>query len=104
MQSRFCDRRCIKAALKSETRLNWRVVECADDEVLTVMPLRTVRQVFIFVRQPLYNFRPRNVRAKLWASRSQNAEACDLRDQSAKTESIGPPIRISIGSFFHSYS
>ena len=80
MQSGLCDRRRIKAALKSKARLNWRVVECADDKVLTVRPLRTARQVFIFVRQPLYNFRPRNIRAELWASRCRNAKAYDVRD------------------------
>ena len=104
MQSRLRHGRRIKSALESETRFHRRVVQRADEKVLAAMTLRTPRQLFIFVGQPLHNFRPRNIRSEFRISCSQNAEGRNLCDQSAKSESTGPPIRISMGSFFHSYS
>ncbi|PYK87098.1 MAG: hypothetical protein DMF47_04135 [Verrucomicrobia bacterium] len=63
MQSRSRHRRRIKAALEGETRFHRRVVKGADDKVFAAVPLRTVRQFFIFVREALHDLRPWNIAA-----------------------------------------
>src|SRR5437667_391637 len=70
VESRFSHSRRIEAAFGSETAFLRRVVKCADDEILTGMTLRTPGEFFIFVSEPLYHFRPRNVRTQLRADRS----------------------------------
>jgi len=52
--------------------------------------------------KPPDNFRPRNVRSEVGTS--ENAEGRNPADQSPKSDSIGPPIKTSMGSRFHSYS
>jgi hypothetical protein len=52
----------------------------------------------------LYHFRPGNIGANRRANHRQDTEARDYGDQPAKSESTGPPIRISMGRRFHSYS
>jgi hypothetical protein len=78
-QSGFRYRRCVETALESESRFNRGVVNSAHHEVFAAVSLRPPRQLLIFVRQPLHNFRPRNVRAKFRASHCQNTKTCDLR-------------------------
>ena len=70
--------------------------------VLAVVTLGAPGQFFVLMGQSLHHFRPWNVRAQLRIARGENGQTAN--DQSPKTDSIGPPIRISIGSRFHSYS
>lgn len=102
LQSGFRDWSCIKAALESETRFFWCVIERAHDEVFAVMSLRTPRESVVLVRKPLHDFRPWDVGVQLRIERCKENRERD--DQLPKTDSIGPPIRISMGSRFHSYS
>ena len=104
MQARLGHARRVESALESETGFLRRVIKRADDEILAAVTARTSLEFFVFVGEPLDNFRPRNIRSEFRISCSQNAEGRNLCDQSAKSESTGPPIRISMGSFFHSYS
>ncbi len=60
------------------------------------MSLRTPRQPFILIRKPLDYFRPRDVRSEF--TTSENAEGRNPGDQVPKTDSIGPPIKTSMGS------
>src|SRR4029079_5932717 len=61
VQPGFRDRCRVKAAFESKTRFLRRVIERADDEVLTIVSLRTSRKFVIFVREPLHNLRPWDV-------------------------------------------
>src|SRR6188472_2042158 len=101
-QTTFCDRGRVKSAFECEARFFRSVIESADYEVFTVMSLRTPRQLFVLIRKPPDNFRPRNVRSEVGTS--ENAEGRNPADQSPKSDSIGPPIKTSMGSRFHSYS
>ena len=104
MQPRFRNRRRVKDALESKTRFLRCVIKRAHDEVFTVMSLRTPRQFVVLVRKPLHDFRPWDVGVQLRIERRCENETREREDQSPKTDSIGPPIRISMGSRFHSYS
>ena len=104
MQSGLCDQRCVKAALESKTRFLWCVIERAHDEVLTVMSLWAPRQFIVLIRKPLHDLGPWDVRMQLRIERGYETETHEREDQLPKTDSIGPPIRISIGSRVHSYS
>jgi len=102
MQSRFYNRGRIEAAFESEAGFLRCVIKSTDYEVFAVMTLGTSRQFFILIRKSLDNFRPRNVRSKFRTS--ENAAGRKPGDQLPKSGSIGPPIKTSIGSRFHSYS
>ncbi len=102
MQTRFCNRHRIEAAFESEAGFLRCVVKSADYEVFAVMSLRTPRQSFILGSKPLDNFSPRNVCPEF--RMGENAEECNPTDQVPKSDSIGPPIKTSMGSRFHSYS
>ena len=104
MQPRLCNRRRVKAALETKTRFLRRVIERAHDEVFTVVPLRTPRQFVVLVRKPLQDFRPWDVGVQLRIERCYDNETREREDQSPKTDSIGPPIKTSMGNRFHSYS
>lgn len=64
MQPWLGDPRRVEAALEGESGFLWRVIKRADDEVFTGMTAGTPRQLFIFIGEPLDNFRPRNIRAR----------------------------------------
>src|SRR5262245_32388311 len=100
-QAGLCYWCCIKAALKGETGFFRCVIERTHNEILAVVTLGAPGQSFVLICQSLHDFRPWNVRANLQRPSGQNR---DCSNQSPKTDSIGPPIRISIGSRFHSYS
>lgn len=68
------------------------------------MTLRTPREFFIFLRQTPHDFGPGYVGSNVGQDRQQACERDAARNQSPKTESIGPPINISMGRRFHSYS
>ena len=104
MQPRFRNRRRVKAGLESKTRFLRCVIKRAHDEVFTVVSLGTPRQFVILVRKPLDDLRPWDVGVQLRIERCCENETRKREDQSPKTDSIGPPIRISMGSRFHSYS
>jgi len=104
MQSGLGDERCIKTPLEGETRFLRCVIERAYDEVFTVMSLRASRQFVVFIGKPLHDFLPWDVGAQRRSGRCCKNETPERKDQSPKTDSIGPPIRISMGSRFHSYS
>ena len=65
MQSGFCDWRRIETAFESEAGFFRCEIKCADYEVLAVMSLRTPRQFFVLICEPLDNFGPRDVRPEL---------------------------------------
>jgi hypothetical protein len=66
--------------------------------------LRTPRQFVVLVRKPLHDFRPRDVRMQLRIDRRDENKTRESEVQLPKPDSIGPPIRISMGRRFHSYS
>ena len=68
------------------------------------MSLWTPREFVVLVRKPLHDFRPWDVGVQLRIERCCENEKRERDDQSPKTGSIGPPIKISMGSLFHSYS
>ena len=68
------------------------------------MSLRAPRQFIIFIREPLDDFRPRDVGAEVPTERWQKNKTRKREDQSPKTDSIVPPTKTSMGSRFHSYS
>src|ERR1700737_1976465 len=100
VQSRFRHRSGIESTREGEARFHRRVIECADNEVFAVVSLRTIRELPVFLSDAALYFRPGNVRA----NRRQDRHRTSHEDQSGKSESTGPPIRISMGSRFHSYS
>jgi len=102
MQTGLCDRCCIEAAFESEAGFFRCVIKSADNEVFTIMPLRTPPQFFVLMREPLDNFRPGDVRSE--SRTSENAAGRKAGDQVPKSDLTGPPIKTSMGSFFHSYS
>jgi len=101
-QTAFCNWGCVKSAFKREAGFLRRVIKGTDYEIFAVMSLRTPRQSFVLIRKPLDNFRPRDICSE--SGRSENVESRDSCDQVPKSDSIGPPIKTSIGSRFHSYS
>lgn len=103
-QSRPRHRCRIEAALERKTGFHRRVVKRADDEVFAVMPLRTPREFFIFLSKTPHDFGPWNVGSNIGQDRQRTRERDATRNQSPKTGSIGPPINISMGRRFHSYS
>ena len=104
VQSGLCYWCRIESAFGCKTRLHGRVVKRADDEVFATVSLRTPREFFIFLRQTLHDFGPRNVGSNIGQNRQRTSERDATRNQSAKSDSIGPPISISMGRRFHSYS
>ena len=104
LQSGFRYWRCIKPALESETRFFWCVIDRAHHEVFAVVSLRTPREFVVLVRKPLNDFRPWDIRVQLRIERRREDENRERDDQLPKTDSFGPPIKISMGSRFHSYS
>ena len=104
LQSGLRSRRRVKAALGSETRFFWCVIERAHDEVFAVVSLQAPRQFVVLVRKPLHHLRPRDIPIELRIARRDENKTGEREDQSPKTDSIGPPIKISMGSRFHSYS
>ena len=103
-QTGFCNSRRIEAAFESEAGFFRCVIKSTDYEVFAVMSFRTPRQSFILMREPLDNFRPRNVCSEFRIGCAQTTKGCNPSDQSPKSDSIGPPIKTSMGSRFHSYS
>ena len=101
-QTMFCNWGCVKSAFEREAGFLRSVIKSTDYEVFAVMSLRAPRQSFILIRKPLDNFRPRDVRSE--SGTSENAEGRNPADQVPKSDSIGPPIKTSMGSRFHSYS
>jgi hypothetical protein len=67
------------------------------------MALRTPRQFIVLVRKPLNDFRPWDVGMQLRIERCCENENREREYQSPKTDSIGLPIKTSMGSRFHSY-
>ena len=102
MQSGLCNRGRIEAAFESKSGFFRCVIKSANDEVFAVMSLRTSRQFFVFRRKTFDNFKPGDVRPDFRTS--EDAECRKPGDQMPKSDSIGPPIKISMGSRFHSYS
>ena len=68
------------------------------------MSLRASRQFVILVRKPLHDFRPWDICTQLRVEGWYEDETRECEVQSPKIDLIGPPIRISMGSRFHSYS
>src|SRR6266513_1276691 len=96
VQSGLSNRSRVKAALKSKSPFLWCVIERAHDEVFTVVSLRTPRQFVVLIREPLHNLRPRDVRIQVRIEGCCENENCEREDQSPKTDSIGPPIKLSM--------
>ena len=103
MQSWFCHRRRVKSAFKCKSGFHWRVIKSADHEIFAAVTLRPVREFLVLIRETLDNFRPRNISANVRRGRQRTKRDCG-GDYWPKTEFIGPPIKISMGKRFHSYS
>src|SRR5207237_9942479 len=82
MQTRFCDGRCIETAFESEPGFFRCVIKSTDNEVFAVVSLRTPRHFFVRVREPLDNFRPRNVCSKFRSG--ENPDGRNPSNQSPK--------------------
>src|SRR5581483_3631200 len=98
VQTRRGDRCGVETAFKSEAGFFRRVIERADHEVFAVMAARTAGQSFILVRQPLHHLRPGNVGAQLATGFRYGFDGRERRHQSPKTDSMGPPIKTSMGN------
>ena len=61
VQSRPAHPRRIEAAIEGESRLLWRVIKCADNEIFAAVSAGPSREFFILERETLINFRPRDV-------------------------------------------
>ena len=72
VQSRSGHAGRVESALERETGFLGRIIKRADDEIFARMSTRAPREFFIFRREPLNNFRPRNVRARSRPDRDPN--------------------------------
>src|SRR4029077_20949965 len=89
MRPRLGHQSRIKTPLERKTGFHWGIIKSTDYEIFAVMTLRTAGEFLIFIRQPLHNFRPRNVRT---SSRWTRQETCGHKERNCgKTEKPDHP-------------